>query len=40
MKMLCGLSLRRRENLNPKIKSLLECSDESDNPIVVAYTLK
>ena len=29
-----------RENLSPKIKSLLECSKESDNPIVVAYTLK
>ena len=29
-----------RENLSPKIKSLLECSQESDNPIVVAYTLK
>ena len=29
-----------RKNLSPKIKSLLECSKESDNPIVVAYTLK
>ena len=29
-----------RKNLNPKIKSLLECSEESDNPIVVLYTLK
>ena len=29
-----------RENLSPKIKSLLECSKESDNPIVAAYTLK
>lgn len=29
-----------RKNLNPKLKSLLECSKESDNPIVVAYTLK
>ena len=31
---------RIQENLSPKIKSLLECSKESDNPIVVAYTLK
>ena len=29
-----------RKNLSPKIKNLLECSKESDNPIVVAYTLK
>ena len=29
-----------RKDLNPKIKSLLECSEESDNPIVVLYTLK
>ena len=28
------------KNLSPKIKNLLECSKESDNPIVVAYTLK
>ena len=29
-----------RKNLSHKIKNLLECSKESDNPIVVAYTLK
>ena len=29
-----------RKNLSPKIKSLLECSKESDNPIVVAYRLE
>ena len=29
-----------RKNLSPKIKNLLECSKESDNPIVVAYRLE
>lgn len=34
------ISEEYRKNLNPKIKSLLECSEESDNPILVLYTLK